>query len=95
MTLNEAKTKYKFFHKKRQQFNSPLKISNLLINECKAERVASLKFLGKIFDEHFLGFSYTLLRIKPLKILEFFIRQKIYSAKMGLGACILLLFTLT
>lgn len=52
LSLYEEKAKNIIFHKKRKKDNLLLKLSNLFINERKFERVASLKFLGVMFDEN-------------------------------------------
>ena len=54
LSLNEGKTKCKFFHKFRQKNNIPLKLPMLAINGSVIERTTSIKFLGILLDEYLL-----------------------------------------
>ena len=51
LSLNEEKTKYKFFHKFRQKGNIPLKLRMLAINGKVMKRTTSIKFPGFLLDE--------------------------------------------
>ena len=50
LSLNEEKTKYKFFHKFRQKGNIPLKLRMLAINGKVMKRTTSIKFPGFLLD---------------------------------------------
>ena len=52
LSLNKDKTKYTLFHKVRQKDNISLKLPSLFINDKEIKRVASIKFLGIMLDEH-------------------------------------------
>ena len=52
LSLNRDKTKYTLFHKVRQKDNISLKLPSLFINDKEIKRVASIKFLGIMLDEH-------------------------------------------
>ena len=54
LSLNEGKTKCKFFHKFRQKNNIPLKLPMLAINGSVIERTTSIKFLGILLDDYLL-----------------------------------------
>ena len=50
LSLNEEKTKHKFFHKFRQKGNIPLKLRMLAINGKVMKRTTSIKFPGFLLD---------------------------------------------
>ena len=52
LSLNANKTKYIFFHKRRDSDDIPLKLPVLKIDEIEIKREQSLKFLGVLIDEN-------------------------------------------
>ena len=51
ISLNKDKTKYTFFHKAREK-DILLKLPSLFINDRKIKQITSIKYLGKLIDEH-------------------------------------------
>ena len=83
MSLNEGKIKYTFFYKFRQKGNISLKLPVLAINGKVIERTTSIKFLGILLDEHLSWKNHiSVVENKVSKILEFYIKPKIFSVRL-------------
>ena len=83
MSLNEGKITYTFFHKFRQKANISLKLPVLAINGKVIERTTSIKFLGILLDEHLSWKNHiSVVENKVSKILEFYIKPKIFSVRL-------------
>ena len=52
LSLNVKKTKFSLFHKSSRVDDIPLKLPKLKIRNHEIDRVASIKFLGVLIDEH-------------------------------------------
>ena len=83
MPLNEAKIIYTFSHKFRQKDNISLKLPVLAINGKVIERTTSIKFLGILLDEHLSWKNHiSVVENKVSKILDFYIKPKIFSVRL-------------
>ena len=83
MSLNEGKIKYTFFYKFRQKGNISLNLPVLAINGKVIERTTSIKFLGILLDEHLSWKNHiSVVENKVSKILEFYIKPKIFSVRL-------------
>ena len=52
LSLNNNKTKYTLFRKKSAQYDLPLKLLVLKIEDKNTKRKSAIKFLGVILDEN-------------------------------------------
>ena len=87
LSLNERKTKHRFFHKFCQKDNILLKLPILAINGNVIKCGTSIKLLSILLDEHFSWKNQiSVAKNKPSKNkkrLEFYIKPKIFSVRMA------------